>query len=117
MPQDQIVDPIAVEDIAEIPSEPIQADKVEPSVHDFVVPPVHTKTIPPIVPPTIPQNNLPGVPLEPTYQSANKPPLQAGKSAFEGLSKFLNPIPIDVTLEVNYQYLIKVKKLLTTCLI
>ena len=97
VPQDQIVDPIAVEDIAEIPSEPIQVDKVEPSVHDFVVPPVHTKTIPPIVPPTIPQNNLPGVPLEPTYQSANKPPLQAGKSAFEGLSKFLNPMSIDVT--------------------
>ena len=64
VPHDQIVDPIAVEDIAEIPSEPIQVDKVEPSVHDFVVPPVHTKTIPPIVPPTIPQNNLPGVPLE-----------------------------------------------------
>ena len=40
---------------------------------------------------------MPGVPLEPTYQSANKPPLQAGKSAFEGLSKFLNPMPIDVT--------------------
>ena len=97
VPHDQIIDPIAVEDIAEIPSEPIQVDKVEPSVHDFVVPPVHTKTIPPIVPPTIPQNNLPGVPLEPTYQSANKPPLQAGKSAFEGLSKFLNPMPIDVT--------------------
>ena len=97
MPHDQIIDPIAVEDIAEIPSEPIQVDKVEPSVHDFVVPPAHTKTITPIVPPTIPQNNLPRVPLEPTYQSANKPPLQAGKSAFEGLSKFLNPMPIDVT--------------------
>ena len=40
---------------------------------------------------------MPGVPLEPTYQSANKPPLQAGNSAFEGLSKFLNPMPIDVT--------------------
>ena len=40
---------------------------------------------------------MPGVPLEPTYQSANKPPLQTGKSVFQGLSKFLNPIPIDVT--------------------
>ena len=78
VPHDQIIDPIAVEDIAEIPSEPIQVDKVEPSVTDFVAPPVHTKVIPPVVPPIIPQNNLPGVPLEPTYQSANKPPLQAG---------------------------------------
>ena len=50
-----------------------------------------------MVPPIILQNNLPGVPLEPTYQSANKPLLQTGKSAFEGLSKFLNPRPIDVT--------------------
>ena len=72
-------------------------DKVEPSVNDFVVPPVHTKVVPPMVPPIIPQNNLPGVPLEPTYQSTNKPPLEAGKSAFECLSKFLNPMPIDVT--------------------
>ena len=83
--------------MAEIPSEHIQVDKVEPSVHDFVVPPVHTKKVPPIVPPTIPQNNLPVEPLEPIYQSANKPPLQTGKSAFEALSTFLNPIPIDVT--------------------
>ena len=87
---------MAVEDIAEIPSEPIPVDKVEPSVHDIVVPPVNTKKVSPIVSPTIPQNNLPGVPLEPTYQSANKPPLQTGKSAFEGLSNFLNPLPIDV---------------------
>ena len=77
MPHDQIIDPVAGEDIAEIPSEPIQVDKVEPSVNDFVVPPVHTKKVPPMVPFIIPQNNLPGVPLEPTYQSANKPPLQA----------------------------------------
>ena len=54
VPHDPIIDPMAVEDIAEIPSEPIQVDKVEPSVHDFVVPPVHTKKVPPIVPPTIP---------------------------------------------------------------
>ena len=73
MSHDPINDPMAVENIAEIPSEPIQVDKVEPSVHNFVVPPVHTKKVPPIVPLTIPQNNLPGVPLEPTYQSANKP--------------------------------------------
>ena len=97
VPHHQIIDPVAVEDIAEIPSEPKQVDKVEPSVNDFVVPPVHTKVIPPVVPPIIPQHYLPGVPLERTYQSANKPPLQAGKSAFEGLSKFLNPMPIDVT--------------------
>ena len=84
MPQagdNQIIDPIAIEDIAEIPSEPTQVDKVEPSANDFVVPPVHTKVVPPVVPPIVLQNNLPGVPLEPTYQSANKPPLQAGKSA------------------------------------
>ena len=100
MPQagdNQITDPIASEDIAEIPSEPSQVDKVEPSVNDFVVPLVHTKVVPPVVPSIIPKNNLPGVPLEPTYQSANKPLLQARKSAFEGLSKFLNPMPIDVT--------------------
>ena len=97
VPHDQIIDPVAVEDIAEIPSEPIQVDKVESSLHDFVVPPVHTKVVPPMVPPITPKNTLPGVPLEPTYQSANKPPLQAGKSAFEGLSKFLNTMPIDVT--------------------
>ena len=97
VPHYQIIDPMAVEDIAETPSEPIQVDKVEPSVHDFVVPPVNTKKVPPMVPPIIPQNNLPGVPLEPTYQSANKLPLQTGKSAFEHLSKFLNPMPIDVT--------------------
>ena len=84
MPHDPIIDPMAVEHIAEIPSELIYIDKVEPSVHDFVVPPVHTKKVPPIVPPTRKQNNLPGVPIEPTYQSANKPPLQARKSAFEG---------------------------------
>ena len=76
MPHDQIINPIAVEDIAEIPSEPIQVDKVKPSVHDFVVPPVHTKKVPPMVPPIIPQNNLPGLPLEPTYQSANKAPFK-----------------------------------------
>ena len=52
MPHDQIIDPLTVEDIAEIPSEPIQVDKVEPSVHDFVVPPVDTKKVPPMVPPT-----------------------------------------------------------------
>ena len=91
MPHDQIIDPVAGKDVVEIPSEPIQVDKVEPSVHDFVVPPVNTKKVP------LPQNNLPGVQLEPTYQGANKPPLQTRKSAFEGLSKFLNPMPIDVT--------------------
>ena len=58
VPHDPIIDPMAVEDIAEIPSEPIQLDKVEPSVHDFVVQSVHTKEVPPIVPPTIPQKNL-----------------------------------------------------------
>ena len=97
MPHDQIIDQVAVEDIDKIPSEPIQVDKVEPSVNGFVVPPVHTKVVLPMVPPFIPQNNLTGVPLEPTFQSANKPPLQTGKSAIEGLSKFLNPMPIDVT--------------------
>ena len=86
-------------------------DKVEPSVNDFVVPPGHTKVVPPIVPPIIPQNNLPGVPLEPTYQSANKPPLQTGKSAFEGLSKFLNPMPIDVTFRGELPVFDKVKEI------
>ena len=109
-PHDATIDPMAVEDIAEIPSEPIQVDKVEPSVHDFVVPPVHTKKVPPMVPPTIPQNNLPGVPLEPTYHSANKPPLQTGKSAFEGLSKILNPMPIDVTFRGELPVFDKVKE-------
>ena len=46
VPHDQIIDPLALEDIAEIPSQPIQVDKVEPSVHDFVVPPVHTRKAP-----------------------------------------------------------------------
>ena len=117
MPHDQIIDPVAVEDIAEIPSESIQVDKVEPSVNDFVVPPVHTKVVPPVVPPIIPQNNLPGVPLEPTYQSANKPPLQTGKSAFEGLRKFLNQMPIDVTFSCELPVFDKGKELMTICLI
>ena len=106
-PHDQIIDPVTGEDIAEIPSEPIQVDKVD----DFVVPPVNTKKVPPMVPPIIPQNNLPGVPLEPTYQSANKPPLQTGKSAFKGLSKFLNPMPMMLHVEVNYQYFDKGKEI------
>ena len=76
VPHDKIIDPVAVENTAEIPSEHIHMNKVETSVNDFVVPPVHTKVVPPVVPPTIPKNNLPGVPLEPTYQSANKPPLK-----------------------------------------
>ena len=106
-----MIDPMAVEDIAGILSEPIQVDKVEPSVHDFVVPPVHTKKVPPIVPPTIPQNNLPGVSFEPTYQSINKPPLQTGKSAFKGLSKFLNPVPIDVTFRGELPVFVKGKEI------
>ena len=64
-----------------------------------------------MVPPIISQNNLPGVPLEPTYQSANKPPLQAGKSAFEGLSKFLNPMPIGVTFRSELPVFDKVKEI------
>ena len=37
-----------------------------------------------MTPPITPQNNLPGVPLEPTYQSANKPPLQTIKRHSNG---------------------------------